>query len=53
MNAKTRKLPDLIHDIATAPFVLRVVHLVKAHHGLPNYSPRLKNTCIRQVVSDK
>ena len=35
-----------------ASFVVCAVR-VKDHHNLPNYSPRLKNTCVRQVVLDK
>ena len=37
----------------TASFVLCAVYSVKDHHNLPNYSPLLTKTCIRQVVLDK
>ena len=36
-----------------ASFVLCVLHCVQDHHKLLHYSPRLKNTCIGQVVLDK
>ena len=37
----------------TASFVVCVFRDVKDHHNLPHYSPRSKNTCVRQVVLDK
>ena len=37
----------------TASFVLRAVYSVKDHLNLTKYSPLLKKTCVRQVVSDK
>ena len=36
----------------TASFVSRAVYSDKDHHNSPNYWPLLKNTCVRQVVSD-
>ena len=38
---------------STASFVVCVVCRVKEHHNVLHYSPRLKNTCVRQVVFDK
>ena len=37
----------------TASFVLCVFRRVKDHLNLLYYSPRLKNTCVRQVAVDK
>ena len=37
----------------TASFGLCAVCRFKDHHMLLHYSPRLKNTCVRQVVLDK
>ena len=34
-------------------FVLCVFRRVKDHHNLLHFSPRLKTTCVRQVVLDK
>ena len=36
-----------------ASFVVCAVYNVQDQHNLPNDSPLLKNTCIRQVVLDK
>ena len=36
-----------------ALFVLCVLRSVRDHHNLLHYSPRLKKTCVRQVVLDK
>ena len=35
------------------PHLFCVFRRVKDHHTLPEYSPLLKNTCVRQVVLDK
>ena len=42
------------HYLSNTPsFDLCVLRRVKDHHALPYYPPRLKNSCIRQVVLDK
>ena len=46
------------HNLSNAtcqvwPYLLCVVRRVNDHHNLRHCSPRLKNTCVRQVVLDK
>ena len=44
----THSIPACLRK--TASFVVRAVYSVKGHHTLPEYSPLLKKTCVREVV---